>query len=214
MKEPPWEHPDWYDLHDTTWTAGPEREPEHYRETVIALPALDGDDHLVDVGAGTGKLAQLVARAYPRLGRVTLLDPNADKLARAEARLREALPAGRVEVALFSLGWGQPPPVEEATLVTIGSVLMPAMEMRGGTLADGLFWLRESLAEVRALMRPGAPLFAVETLAAPWVRGAHADPVRRLTYAELVREIEAAGFDEPQCVYRFRDRVVLRAELP
>ena len=22
----PWEHPDWYDLHDTTWTAGPERE--------------------------------------------------------------------------------------------------------------------------------------------------------------------------------------------
>jgi hypothetical protein len=27
----PWEHPDWYDIHDTTWTAGPEREPEHYR---------------------------------------------------------------------------------------------------------------------------------------------------------------------------------------
>ena len=46
----PWEHPDWYDLHDTTWTAGPEREPEHYRETVSALPPLDKDDHLVDVG--------------------------------------------------------------------------------------------------------------------------------------------------------------------
>jgi len=28
----PWDHPDWYDLHDTTWTARPEREPkpEHY----------------------------------------------------------------------------------------------------------------------------------------------------------------------------------------
>jgi len=26
----PWDHPDWYDLHDTTWTARPEREPERY----------------------------------------------------------------------------------------------------------------------------------------------------------------------------------------
>ena len=38
MASEPWEHPDWYDLHDTTWTAGPEREPEHYRELVLALP--------------------------------------------------------------------------------------------------------------------------------------------------------------------------------
>jgi len=40
----PWEHPDWYDLHDTTHTAGPEREPEHYRELVIALPPLDQEE--------------------------------------------------------------------------------------------------------------------------------------------------------------------------
>ena len=63
----PWEHPDWYDLHDTTWTAGPEREPEHYRELVLALPPLDRDDHLIDAGAGTGKLACMIARSYPRL---------------------------------------------------------------------------------------------------------------------------------------------------
>ena len=44
----PWEHPDWYDIHDTTWTAGPERNPEHYRELVIALPPLDAGDHLVE----------------------------------------------------------------------------------------------------------------------------------------------------------------------
>jgi hypothetical protein len=62
----PWEHPDWYDIHDTTWTAGPEREPEHYRELVIALPPLDVDDHLLDAGCGTGKLAALVARGCAR----------------------------------------------------------------------------------------------------------------------------------------------------
>jgi hypothetical protein len=72
--DPPWEHPDWYDLHDTTWTAGPEREPEHYRELVLALPPLDAGDHLVDVGAGTDKLSRLVARGHPELGRVTLGD--------------------------------------------------------------------------------------------------------------------------------------------
>ena len=36
----PWEHPDWYDLHDNTAIAGPEREPEHYREFVLTLPPL------------------------------------------------------------------------------------------------------------------------------------------------------------------------------
>ncbi len=43
----PWEHPDWYDLHDTAWSAGSEREPEHYRELMLALPPLDRDDHLI-----------------------------------------------------------------------------------------------------------------------------------------------------------------------
>jgi SAM-dependent methyltransferase len=213
MKEP-WEHPDWYDLHDTTWTAGPEREPEHYRETVIALPPLDHDDHLVDVGAGTGKLATLVARAYPRLGRVTLLDPNADKLARAEIRLREALPTAKVEVVRFELGRGGALPVADATLVTVGSVLMPVMELRGGKLSDGLAWLRAAAGELLSLLRPGAPLFDVETLAAPWASGGPTDPVRRLSFVALVHELESAGFRPPQCVYRFRDRVVLRADRP
>jgi hypothetical protein len=31
---------DWYDLHDTAFTAGPEREAEHYRELLLALPGV------------------------------------------------------------------------------------------------------------------------------------------------------------------------------
>src|SRR5262245_52775883 len=100
----PWEHPDRYDIHDTTWTAGPEREPEHYRELVISLPPLDAGDHLLDAGCGTGKLAALVARGYPKLGRVTLLEPNALKLERAVAKLRELLPKARVDGVPGSLG--------------------------------------------------------------------------------------------------------------
>ena len=209
--DPPWEHPDWYDLHDTTWTAGPEREPEHYREAVIALPPLDRDDHLVDLGAGTGKLAGLIARSYPELGRLTLVEPNARKLERAVARLREALPSAEITAVACGLGEGRALEVQQATLATVGSVFMPIMELRGGALADGLRWLRAGLEEARAMLRPGGWLYDLETLAAPWAQGGLEEPVRRLTMPELSAEIAAAGFEAVECVYRFRDRVTLRA---
>ena len=60
MPHPYWEHPDWYDVHDNTCIAGPDREPEHYREFVIALPPIGAEDHVADVGAGTGKLSHLI----------------------------------------------------------------------------------------------------------------------------------------------------------
>jgi SAM-dependent methyltransferase len=207
----PWEHPDWYDLHDTTWTAGPEREPEHYRELVLALPPLDRDDHLIDAGAGTGKLACMIARSYPRLGHVTLIEPNAEKLARAKARLSQIAPHAQVQALPRGLGEGRKLPRRLGTVVTVGSVLMPIMELRGGSLADGLRWLRTSLKDLRAMLVPGGSLYDLETLKAPWARGGMKDPVRRLSLIELAEEIGRAGFTRIECVYRFRDRVILEA---
>lgn len=210
----PWEHPDWYDLHDTTWTAGPEREPEHYRELVLALPPLDAEDHLVDVGAGTGKLSALIARGYPRLGRVTLIEPNQEKLTRAQLRLKEIVPDAALHSLPATIGEGATLPSQAATVVTVGSVLMPVMELRGGSLGEGLTWLRASLRDLHGLLRHQGWLFDVETLAAPWARGSHADPVRRLTMAELTDEFVRAGFSHVECVYRFRDRVILKGQRP
>jgi SAM-dependent methyltransferase len=212
--EKPWEHPDWYDLHDTTWTAGPEREPEHYRECLFALPPLDRPDHLVDAGAGTGKLAALIAAGYPLLGRVTLIEPNEVKLARARQRLTRLLPDAQVHTLAAALGQGHALPPEEATVITVGSVLMPMMELGGGTLADGLAWLRAALTDLLHLLRPGCLLYDVETLAAPWAQGTATDPVRRLHLPELNAELARAGFAAVECVYRFRDRVVLRGMKP
>ena len=56
----PWEHPDWYDLHDTAWGAGSEREPEHYRELGLAL--WEGHEAMVD-----GIALSLCARRGNRL---------------------------------------------------------------------------------------------------------------------------------------------------
>jgi SAM-dependent methyltransferase len=211
-KDQPWEHPDWYDLHDASWTAGPEREPEHYRELVLALPPLEEKDHLVDVGAGTGKVACLVARAYPGLGTVTLVEPNESKLERARTRVVEILPGANIRLLVSTLGEGRQLPRNEATVVTVGSVFMPVMERRGGTHAQGLAWLRASFKEVKDMLRLGACLYDLETLAPPWARGSDADPSRRLFLPELVDEFLRAGFRSVECVYRFRDRVILRAQ--
>jgi len=214
MPHPYWEHRDWYDVHDNTSIAGPDREPEHYREFVIALPPIGPDDSLVDVGAGTGKLSGLVAEAYPDLGRVTLIEPNESKLDRARSRLASRLGPERVRALRATLGEGAALPAGEATLAIVGSVLMPVLAGRGGTQRDGRAWVVRVLAEIRAALRPGGWLYDVETLAMPWDVGAEDGPVRRLTLLELVAALEAAGFEAVECVYRFRDRVVVRAQRP
>jgi SAM-dependent methyltransferase len=213
FRDEPWEHPDWYDLHDTTWTAGPEREPEHYRELVISLPPLDYEDHLVDVGAGTGKIACAVARAYPRLGRVSLVEPNEKKLERAVERVREALPNAEIRAYPLALGFDGALPELEASVVTVGSVFMPAMELWSGSLASALDWLRKSLEQVAKALRRDGAVFDVETLGPPWLRGNLDGPSRRLRMSELTEEL-FRKFVTVECVYRFRDRVILKAAAP
>ena len=213
IRDEPWEHPDWYDLHDTTWTAGPEREPEHYCELVISLPPLDYEDHLVDVGSGTGKIAWAVGRAYPRLGRVSLVEPNEKKLERAVERVRETLPNAEIRAYPIALGHDTALPELEASVVTVGSVFMPAMELSSGSLASALEWLRASLEQTSRVLRRDGALFDVETLGPPWLRGNLDGPSRRLRMSELTEEL-FRKFTAVECVYRFRDRVILKAAAP
>jgi len=208
--EPPWEHPDWYDLHDTAFTAGSEREPEHYRELVLALPPLGQADHLVDIGAGTGKLSHLIARGYPELGRVTLIEPNEVKLRRARSRLAEALPRARIDALSSPAGHGRLPSSQDATIAVFGSVLMPSLELGSLSYADGIAWVDRALSEAAALLRPGGWVYDLETLAGAFASGAVDDKARRLFLLELIEAFQRAGLREVECVYRFRDRAIVR----
>ena len=203
----PWEDPDWYDLHDTQWTAGTQREPEHYNELVLALPPLGSKDHLVDVGTGTGKLAQHIGSAYPKLGRVTLIEPNDEKLQVAQTRYRNLNSEAVVIAVCESLGSGRPIELDHTpSLVTFGSVLMPLISLLEGSLDDGMSVLIRTLTESVRLAGPGCDFFFLETLAAPWEVG---NGVRRLHYFEFVNLLTRSGFVEIECRYRMRDRILI-----
>jgi SAM-dependent methyltransferase len=209
--EKPWDHPDWYDLHDREWTAGSEREPEHYHELLISLPPLDREDHLLDIGAGTGKLSTLIARSYPQLGLLTLVEPNGDKLERARIRVQEILGADRVQTASVRMGKGEVLPLSKpATIAIVGSVLMPVLEDWKETPALALEWLHQTFSEIRKNLVRSGWLYVLENLARFWLPGNSHDENRRLTALELQWEIERAGFQSVECVYRFRDRIILR----
>jgi len=210
----PWEHPEWYDLHDTAWSAGSVREPEHYQEFLLSLPPLDKDDHLIDVGAGTGKLTALVAQGYPYLGHITVLEPNEIKLDRALQRLKLTHPDISIDGMVYAVGEGKGIDKLQGNIVTVGSVLMPIMLLNGGSLADGLIWLRQSLTDILNLVEVGGWIYLLETLGAPWDTGALDSPARRLNMTEFRHELTSAGLEEIECMYRFRDRVIFRGRKP
>ena len=165
----------------------------------------------MDVGCGTGKAATQIARAYPGLGRVSLVEPTVAKLERAEARVREALPRAVVQSLSAGVGDGIRGLPSEATIVVATSVLMPTMEYRGGTFADGVDWVLDALSELHGMLAQGGLLYVLETLPPPWTVADVEGPVRRLAFGEFEAALEEAGFVDVECVYRFRDRVVFQA---
>ncbi len=63
---------------------------------------------------------------------------------------------------------------------------MPIMELRGGSLADGLRWLRRSLKQLAAMLVSGGHLYDLETLKAPWAKGSlFAHPNQAVATSEL-----------------------------
>lgn len=75
---------------------------ELYAVALAQLPfATDAAPHVVDLGAGTGLLASMVAAAHPRAS-LTLVDVSEAMLERARERLAGAAPRVRVWVADFT----------------------------------------------------------------------------------------------------------------
>ncbi len=213
MKNPGsfWENPDWYDLHDDASVSGVAREAEHYKEFVLALPPLTSEDHLIDVGTGTGKLVAETVAAYPRVGRVSLVDPNSSKLERAIAKVKEVSPQIKLESHVASVGFQNAwLPGRPGTVVTVGSVLMPVLIHRGGSFQEGVHWIHNALGDILEMGVDGTEFYFLETFAMEFDTGGTGGAVRRMRAKEFEESLEEIGFKEVEWRYRFRDRVVFR----
>jgi SAM-dependent methyltransferase len=82
-------NPGWWDIRSTRREV--EDIGELHRRLLLALPPIRPGAAVVDLGAGTGNFASLLATYYPRI-RITLIDPNAAGLDRAAEKLASDRP--------------------------------------------------------------------------------------------------------------------------
>jgi trans-aconitate 2-methyltransferase len=79
------------------------RPQQAWGERVLAELELDGGEHVLDAGCGSGRLTELLAARLPR-GRVTALDCSRAMLAEAQKRLARCAPRVRlIEIDLAEL---------------------------------------------------------------------------------------------------------------
>ena len=107
-------------------------------------------------------------------------------------------------------GQGSLPPARDARVAVFGSVLMPALEFGDMTYAAGIAWVDRALREVVALLQPGGWLYDLETLAGVFAAPTMEGRARRLFLLELTDSFQRAGLRDVECVYRFRDRAIVR----
>jgi SAM-dependent methyltransferase len=84
-----WENPGWWDARDLP--RDDDDVPRLRAALVRSFPPLPPGCAILDLGAGTGTLVELLAHYHPRL-RYTLLDASAPALDRAQEKLRAAFP--------------------------------------------------------------------------------------------------------------------------
>lgn len=153
----------------------PEREAYQPLDLLMELLDLDGVQHVVDYGAGTGRLALAAAERLGEDGRVVAVDESKEMFERLSPRVQ---PVPRVEAALIADnrvplddGWA-----ERVLLVNT------LHEVRGET----------ALAEIRRLLAPGGFVLAVD-----WERGRDRDfgPPDDILYTRdgAESELSAAG---------------------
>lgn len=193
---------------------------------VLSRLALQGDEHALDVGCGTGRLTLELARRVGR-GRVTATDRSASMLQKAFSTLRAAriaavqadassLPFADAFDVVFSTATFHWVPNHDALFASVFRALRS-----GGRLhaqCGGGPNLARLLARARVLVE--APVFApyFRSWREPWFfSGAEetADRLRRAGFQDVVTSVQAAPvtFDNPEAFRTFVDHVCLHPHL-
>jgi 2-polyprenyl-3-methyl-5-hydroxy-6-metoxy-1,4-benzoquinol methylase len=113
--------------------------------------ALTEGGRVLDVGCGAGRVCAAIAKDFPR-AEIVGLDPDAESIRQAEAAAAEAGLAGRIRFIRGTTGT-----VERGS----GFDLITACDCLHDFAAP-----RETLSEIRALLKPEGTLFIIEPKAA------------------------------------------------
>jgi len=200
---------------------------EDFYDALLAELRFDRDEafHALDLGAGTGLVAHLIARAFPR-AEVTLVDVAGEMLAVARDRLEFAsgrlhfvtadysrlVPSRPFACVVSALSIHHLEPVEKADLfarihgwLQPGGVFVNADQVAGRTPVEDRRNRQSWLAAVNA----GG--VSAADLAAALDRMKEDKPS---TVAEQLEWLRAAGFDGVACVFERQMFAVMRARKP
>lgn len=159
------------------WLERPEREREERTDLFIGRLALEPDDVVADIGAGTGYFSFPVAARVPD-GRVLAVDIQPEMLALIEDK-RDRLGVDNVE------------PVRG----TIADPNLPVGEVDLAFIVDAYHEFSHPWEMARGIhraLRPGGRLVLVEYRGED--RTVPIKPLHKMTEAQARRELEAAGF--------------------
>lgn len=179
--------PSWYDLHLNR------RMPlvmPMLEELLMALPPLAPGTSVCDVACGTGNAAATVLEAYPQI-HVTLLDPDADLLAVAEAKVDQYTP--HHEALRVTLN-----PEEDAALpggpydVVLASLALHAIVGHDVDPAEAALHYELLLRGIRESLASGGHLFI-------------GDHVGTLPLYDQLKAMDRAGFTDVDCAWRQDD---------
>lgn len=161
---------------DSTYLERPEREVSEFPDRVVEALALEPDDVVADIGAGTGYYTFRLSPHVPQ-GRVLAVDIQPEMLDQIGNRAR-AEGITNVVPVLGSVTYPRLP----ADSIDVALIVFSYTEFSHP---------REMIEAIRQGLRPGGRLVLVE------YRGEDptlpVDPLHRITEAQLRREIEAAG---------------------
>jgi tRNA (cmo5U34)-methyltransferase len=181
---------------------------------VIPFPS-DAAISVLDLGAGTGLLASFVAAAFPR-AELTLVDISEEMLGRARERFA-ATPA-RVCFEVLDFGQAPLPPAMYDLVVSALAIHHLEDEQKQALFRRVYATLRTGGAFINAEQVHGATPAVEQRFQATWHRkavekGASAEDIeqaiermradRTATLADQLRWLEAAGFRDVDCFYKY-----------
>lgn len=174
----------------------PGREVFDQREKILQTLHLKKGQHVADVGSGTGLFTMLIADAVGPKGKVYAVDIVKDFLALINKRAGEA--------GLKNI---------QTVLCTDRSAELPEASVELVFTSDTYHHLeypRSTLASIRQALRPGGELIVVDYRREPgksaeWILG-HV----RAGQEEVVREIEAAGFQRVETPDFLKENYLMR----